>query len=57
MSLLADNRKIHHPIETLLDVNSSIGMENPACSKSPSRVSRENNCVKTEINRGKQIYV
>ena len=27
--------------------------KNPACSKSPSSASQENNCVKTEINRGK----
>ena len=27
--------------------------ENPARSESPSSVSRESNCMKTEINRGK----
>ena len=31
--------------------------ENPACSKSPSSVSRENNCMKAEINRGKCVPV
>ena len=28
------------------------GIENPARSESPSSVSRENKCMKTDINRG-----
>ena len=31
--------------------------KNPTPSESPSSVSRKNNCVKKEINRGKLIYV
>ena len=37
----------------ILDVNSFYETENPTRRESPSSASRENNCVKTEFNRGK----
>ena len=41
----------------ILDVNSFYETENPTRCESPSSVSRENNCVKTEFNQGKLNYV